>query len=391
MRRAAVGFIVCLGVVSLFADITYEGARGISGPFLATLGASGTMVGLIAGAGELIAFGLRYVSGIVADRSRRYWTILFTGYGVNLAAVPLLAFADSWQLAALLLMLERFGKSIRAPSRDALLSHASHQIGRGWGFALHEAMDQTGALTGPLVVSAVLFTRGSYPAAFALLAIPAACAMGALLVGRALYPSPEDFEPRTRETPGVPLPRRFWIYSAGAATLAFGYVDFSLIAYHAKRANLIADAWIPVLYALAMGVDAVAALALGRWFDRAGKPALLAGAALSVLSAPLAFLGGLPGLLAAAVLWGAGMGAQESVLRAAVAELIPAGRRASAYGLFHAVNGVLWFCGSALLGWLYEHSLTGLSAISALTQCAALAFFIRWAPTGTEDRPITTG
>ncbi|MBL8233174.1 MAG: MFS transporter [Bryobacterales bacterium] len=377
MRSAAIGFIVCLGVVSLFSDITYEGARSLAGPYLASLGASGAAVGFIAGAGELTGYGLRYISGRITDHLRRYWTILFLGYGMNLAAVPLLAFADTWQLAAALLIMERFGKSIRAPARDALLSHASEHTGRGWGFGLHEAMDQIGALTGPLVVAGVLARRGSYPEAFALLAIPAVCAMLALTVGRTLFPTPADFAPKRRDVSTSGMPRTFWIYAGGAALMAFGFVDFSLMAFHAKRTALLPDAWIPVLYAVAMGSDAIAALVLGRWYDRAGAPALITGACLSLFAAPLVFLNGGSVAMAAAgiVMWGAGMGAQESVLRAAVAGFVPPERRASAYGAFHALYGVAWFLGSALLGLLYGASLWALSVCCVVAQLGGVAIF----------------
>jgi MFS family permease len=377
MRRAAVGFIVCLGFVSLFSDVTYEGARSISGPFLATLGAGGATVGFLAGFGELVAYGLRYASGRFADATRRYWTLLLLGYGLNLAAVPLLALAGNWQTAAVLLILERLGKAIRSPSKDALLSHATSQTGRGWGFALHEAMDQFGALCGPLLMAYILHSRASYPLAFAILAIPAACALATLLTGRFLYPTPTDFEPHSPAARAVPMPRAFWVYTIGAALLGFGYADFSLIAFHAKSTALVGDATIPVLYATAMAVDGLAALALGRWFDRNRLAALLTGASLGVLAAPLAFLGGWPGLVAGMVLWGAGMGAQESVLRAALASFIPPGQRATAYGAFHAAGGVLWFCGSLAMGALYEVSLPALALLAVTAQILALATLYR--------------
>lgn len=375
-RRRAIGFIVSLGIVSLFADVTYEGARSLSGPFLATLGASGAAVGFIAGMGELIGYGLRYVSGWIADRSRRYWTIVFAGYSVNLIAVPLLALAPTWQWAAILMMVERFGKGIRAPARDALLSHAAMHTGVGWGFGLHEALDQIGAFTGPLLVAGILASRGSYPAAFAMLTIPAACALVSLAVGRLSYPTPPEL-PSASEEGGVPLPGVFRVYCAGSALLAFGYADFALIAFHWKRTGMLADAWLPVSYAAAMAVDAIAALALGRWFDRNPRRALLAGAGVAVLSAPLAFLGSLPVAMTGLVLWGAGMGAQESVLRAMVARLAPASRRASAFGIFHGINGVSWFAGSALLGVLYDSPAVALSIFSVAAQVGAFVVFQR--------------
>ena len=172
-RPAAIKFVVLIGVVSLFSDFTYEGARSITGPFLAVLGASATAVGVIAGFGELIGYALRLASGYFADKTKKYWTLVFLGYGLNLLAVPLLALAGHWPIAAALIVAERMGKAIRTPARDVMLSCASDQIGRGWGFGLHQALDQTGAVLGPLAVAAVLYYKGGYETGFALLLIPA--------------------------------------------------------------------------------------------------------------------------------------------------------------------------------------------------------------------------
>jgi predicted MFS family arabinose efflux permease len=191
-KSSALRFVILIGVVSLFADMTYEGARSITGPYLALLGASGTIVGVVAGFGELIGYGLRLVSGYVSDRTGRYWSITFFGYLMNMLAVPLLALAGSWQLAAILIIAERAGKAIRNPPRDAMLSHATKEMGRGWGFGLHEALDQIGAVLGPLIVTAVLYFKGSYRTGFAVLLIPALLALSVLLVTRLFYPRPRD-------------------------------------------------------------------------------------------------------------------------------------------------------------------------------------------------------
>ncbi|MEK7699337.1 MAG: MFS transporter, partial [Planctomycetota bacterium] len=141
-RSNALRFIVLLGIVSLFADMTYEGARSINGPYLAVLGASATTVGIIAGLGELIGHSLRLVSGYITDRIGRYWAITLFGYAINMIAVPAIALAGRWEIAAILMVTERIGKAIRTPARDAMLSHATREIGRGKGFGLHEALDQ---------------------------------------------------------------------------------------------------------------------------------------------------------------------------------------------------------------------------------------------------------
>jgi MFS family permease len=375
-RRNAFRFVILLGVVSLLADTTYEGARSISGPFLATLAASGTAVGIIAGFGELVGYGLRLVSGVISDRTRRYWAITIFGYAVNLTAVPLLALAGRWELAAALLIAERVGKAIRTPARDAMLSHATSRIGAGRAFGLHEAMDQIGAVAGPLIVAAALRAHESYRTAFAILLIPAAMAIAVLLVARALFPRPRDLEPAAPELEPSGFPRAYWIYLGAVGLVAAGYVDFPLISYHFQRAAVVSQDWIPILYAVAMGVDAIAALVFGHLYDRIGISALIAVAVIASLFAPLTFLGGFRAALIGMALWGMGMGAQESVMRAVVARMVPPDRRGSAYGFFNAGYGVAWFVGSVLLGILYDVSLPALIAFSIASQLASVPLFL---------------
>ncbi|MBX6312902.1 MAG: MFS transporter [Isosphaeraceae bacterium] len=374
----ALKFIVLLGVVSLLADMTYEGARSVTGPYLALLGASGLVVGIIAGLGELMGYALRLGSGYLADRTGRYWAITILGYLLNLFAVPLLALAGNWELAAALMIAERVGKAIRTPARDAMLSHATKQVGHGWGFGLHEALDQAGAVLGPLVVAAVLSSGAGYRAGFGTLLVPALLALAVLMAAQRQYPHPRDLELETEETlaDGRSFPRAFWIYLAAAAAIAAGYADFPLIAYHFSKANIISAAWIPVLYAVAMGVDALAALAFGRLFDRLGLMVLVASTLLSAPFALLVFRGGFGSALLGTALWGIGMGAQESILRAAIARMVHADRRGSAYGLFNAAYGAAWFLGSALMGYLYDVSIGGLIAFSIGAQLVAIPLFL---------------
>jgi predicted MFS family arabinose efflux permease len=373
IRRKAVRFVVLIGVVSLFADATYEGARAITGPFLAVLGASGTVVGLVAGFGELIGYGLRLASGYVADRSRRYWPITITGYAVNMLAVPVLALVGRWEIAAALMIAERVGKAIRTPPRDALLSHAAAAMGRGWAFGLHEALDQIGAVLGPVLVAAVLASRGGYHLAFGVLLVPAILALGFLAAARIRYPQPREFEPATAgETSDGRFPRVFWIYLAAVAFLAAGYADFPLVAFHLKARAVVSDEAIPLLYALAMAADAGAALALGRLYDARGLRILILVPFLSLVFAPLVFSESVPLVLAGTVLWGLGMGAQESIVRAGIAGMISPERRGTAYGVFNAVYGLTWFSGSALMGVLYDVSIPALVVFSVVSQLVAV-------------------
>jgi MFS family permease len=371
-RGRAVKFIVLLGIVSLFADATYEGARSITGPFLGSLGASATIVGIVAGLGELVGYALRLVSGYLSDRTGKYWTITVIGYVVNLLAVPVLALAGRWEIAAALIIAERFGKAIRNPPRDAMLSHATSEVGRGWGFGLHEALDQIGAVLGPLIVSAVLFLKGTYQSSFAVLLIPALMAISILIFARVLYPTPRDMEAVSEKPTGRGFPKVYWIYLAAVACIAAGYADYPLIAYHFGKVSSVPRDWIPVFYAVAMGVDALAALIFGRLFDRFGLVVMIGAVVLSALFAPLVFMGDFGLALVGVALWGIGMGAQESIMRAAIANMVPADRRGTAYGVFNTSYGVFWFAGSALMGYLYDISIPSLVAFSVAAQLVSI-------------------
>ncbi|HTT13938.1 MAG TPA: MFS transporter [Burkholderiaceae bacterium] len=375
-RRLAVRLVVVLGIVSLFADMTYEGARSISGPYLAILGATGTAVGVVAGAGELIGYALRYVSGRLVDRSRRYWPILVCGYLLNLLAVPMLALAGHWFAAAVLLVLERAGKAIRTPARDVMLSYAASQTGRGWGFGLHEAMDQTGATIGPLVVAVVLAMRGDYRLAFALLLVPALASLSMLLIARHLHPRPQDLEPAGNSVSPRGFSRLFWVYVAGTCLVGAAYTDYPLLAFHFERTGSVPKEWIAIFYAIAMAVAGVAALLLGRWFDRRGIAVLIGATLVSCWFVPLAFSGVFAAALAGAVLWGIGMGAQESIMRSVIAQTTPPERRGTAFGLFNLLFGVAWFAGSALMGWLYDVSIATLIVFSVVFQLLAVPLFV---------------
>jgi MFS family permease len=370
--RKALLFVVLMGIVSLFSDMTYEGARSINGSYLAILGASGAIVGVVAGAGELIGFAIRLLSGYLSDRTRSFWTITFFGYLVNLLAVPLLALAGNWQIAALLMVLERVGKGVRVPPRDAMLSYATQRMGRGWGFGLHEALDQIGAISGPLIVAAVLYFRNGYKSGYLLLLFPALLALTTLTAARFLYPRPQDLEIRQPHLQFQGFSRTFWLYLIAAALIAAGFADFPLIAYHLQKNALASEALIPVLYAVAMAVDALAALLFGRLFDRFGLSILMLVAALSAFFAPLVFWGGLPLVLSGMALWGIGMGAQESILRAAIAGMIAPEQRGTAYGLFNMFYGVAWFLGSLLLGILYDRALPWMILFSVTAQLLAI-------------------
>ena len=356
--KFAFQFIILLGLVSLCGDIVYEGARSVTGPFLAVLGASATVVGIVAGLGEFLGYILRLVSGYLADKTKLYWPLTFLGYGA-LLSIPLLALAGNWEMAAILLILERIGKAIRTPARDAILSHATAQVGRGFGFGLHEALDQIGAILGPLAISAMLFLTHNYRLGFSLLFIPALLALFFLIVAQRKCPTPVIFEERTKEEKKRTdkLPAIFWNYVLFSFFSILGFVNFQLISYHFEIQSIIPTVQIPIFYAIAMGVDAMIALIIGKLYDRIGLSCLFAIPFLTVLLPFFAFSHTYSIVLFSIILWGAIMGIHETIMRAAVADLTPLSRRATAYGIFNMVYGLAWFIGSSLIGLLYSVSL----------------------------------
>lgn len=374
-KRRAVAFIVLIGCVSLFADMTYEGARSIAGPFLGALGASAVVVSVVAGLGEFLGYGVRYFSGRAADRRGRYWTIMAVGYAVNLLSVPLLALAGSWPAAMLLLITERVGRAIRAPIRNAMLSHAASRTGAGWGFGLHTALDQTGGMAGPLLVAGLLAIGAGYRWSFAVLLLPALASLAVLSAARVLYPDPRRLELRTSRPELAAwsgFDRTFRVYTVAAALVGAGFVDFALIAFHLTRAGVMPLAWVPLLYALAMAIEGAAALVLGRMLDRLGGAVVLASIGVAALATPLVFLGGAPAAVAGAALWGLGTAVQDTLFQALLAPHVPSDRRATAYGLFDALRGTAWLAGSVVLGLLYTVSLPALVGLSLALQLAAV-------------------
>jgi MFS family permease len=372
-RKAAIRFIVCLGAVSLFADMTYEGAYSIMGGFLKDLGATAAEVGIIAGLGEMIAASLRYFSGRLADRTRAYWTIAIAGYALNLLVVPMLAFVGTWQAAAILIIAERTGKALRGPARDVLLSDATGKVGHGWGFGLHAAMDQTGAVAGPVLMAITVARLHNFAPAFLRLAAPAALAFVAMLAARYVYPQNKGTPPTRKDT--AVLPKVYWIYVAAAGVLALGFLDFPLLSYHFENTALVKKEYIPLLYALAMGVNGLSALIFGRLFDKYGIVVLAWGILISMLALPLGFLGGATAATIAVGCWGLGLGVQDASLRSGIAQLVSMNKRGNAFGTFNAVYGLMWFAGSATMGLLYDHWIGSLVIFGLAAQMAAAGMF----------------
>jgi predicted MFS family arabinose efflux permease len=375
VAKLAFRFVLFFGVVNLFADMTYEGGRSIAGPFLGALGASATIVGFVAGFGEMVGYALRSLTGFLADKTRHYWTMTFLGYAVNMLAVPALALAGNWPVAAVLIVAERTGRAIRKPSVDSMLSHAGQSIGQGWVFGLNEALDQTGATVGPLIAAWVLYRRGGYQHAFAVLLTSALLCLACLLVTWLLFRRPHELEgiPKAASH-GADFSKAYWLYVVAGGLIAAGFADFSLIAFHFQKSGTLPPGLIPVFYSVAMATGAVSAPIFGKLLDKVGMPVLFVAFGLSAFFAPLIFLYGRGIELLGMILWGLGMGA-DSCLKAIVASVAPAARRSTAFGIFDTGFGIAWFAGSAIMGVLYDKSIPALVAFSVILQLLALPMF----------------
>jgi len=383
LKRRAFYFVIIMGIISLFSDLTYEGARSLTGPYLGLLGASALVVSTVAGLGELIGYTLRYFFGRLVDKTKRYWLFAIIGYTVNLLVIPSLALTNNWQAAALLIILERIGKSIRKPAKDTLTSFAGAQLGYGTTFALEELLDQLGATIGPLFMSISVANNISvgdvtaYRKSFALLIFPAIITLGLLIITRVLVPNPEHFDEKKESTGAVKFDRLFYLYIAAIALIAFGFADFALISFHAQKNALLTPVLIPIAYMIAMIVDAVSALIFGRLFDKKGFLALSLSTFVASFYSIFAFGNSTPAIILGAVLWGIGMGAQESILKAAIGKLVDKKVRATAYGFFNAIFGIAWFAGSALIGLLYSINLVALMTVSVISELCAFIILIR--------------
>jgi predicted MFS family arabinose efflux permease len=372
-NRSALHFVLIVGIANFFADFTYEGARGIIGPFLGSLGASAAVVGFVAGLGELMGYGLRSVSGYFADRSHRHWAFVFFGYAINMFAVPALALSKQWPLAASLVVSERIGRGIRKPTVEAMLSYAGKSIGAGWVFGLNEALDQTGATIGPLLMALILYLHGGYRTGFGILLIPALLCLATLVLARLLHPRPHELEEGAGHTFATAnLKQTYWIYFVAGALLAAGFADFALIGFHFQKANIMPGNLIPVSYAVAMAASALASIPLGRLFDTLGPNGSLFAFLISAVAAPFIFLGASAFALVGMIFWGIGMSAQGSLFQAMLTGVIPPQKRSTAFGLFDTGYGIAWFVGSVVMGLLYDKSILAVVLFSVILQLVAI-------------------
>jgi MFS family permease len=371
-------FVLILGVVNLLADMTYEGASSINGQFLGTLGASAAAIGITAGIGEFLGYALRSVSGYISDKTGKYWLATFIGYIVNLLAVPALALTGNWPVAAGLVIAERVGRAIRKPTVESMLSYATGEIGKGWVFAVNNALDQLGGTLGPLLIALVLFLRGkeNFRTGYAVLLISALLAIGTLVIARIFFPNPSRLEMGTKTATKKDFTKPYWLYMSAGACVAAGLVSFELISFHFSKVGVVTGESIPLFFSLAMAVNAISGLVFGKLFDRIGITIVLIAFFLSSFFAPFIFLGSFALALIGIILWGIGFGAQDTLLKSLITSVLPEGKRNLAFGLFYVGYGGGWLLGSATTGLLYGKSLTLLVVFSVVVQLLSLPIFL---------------
>ncbi len=408
-KRLAIEIIIVFGIVSLAGDAVYEGARSVQGPYLATLGANAAIVGLIAGIGEFIGYALRLLSGVWSDRTKSYWFFTILGYAL-LISVPLLGLAGGWQLAAVFMLFERLGKALRAPAKSTILSTAAKHVGTGFGFGLHEAMDQIGAILGPLVFVGILTLAGlkgvqtadAYRQGYLWLLVPFALVILSVLYAFIRVPDPEKLEEIVvKKVEGDTLTGVYWLYIAFAAVAAFGFVNWAVLGFHFKKTGVISDPEIPLFYAIAMGVDAIVAIVIGLLYDRFKKKSdTHSGGLVTLVVIPLAsalipifgFARSRGMAIASAVTWGVVMGAHETIMKSAIADITPLHKRGTGYGIFNTVYGLAMLASAALMGVLYETaSVVPIIVVSLAAEAIALALFFVLRARAVKPSPEATG
>ncbi|MEQ8201708.1 MAG: MFS transporter [Syntrophomonadaceae bacterium] len=386
--KPALAFIFLMGIVSMFSDMTHEGAKSIYGVYLSLAGASAAAIGFASGFGECVGYAFRLVAGYITDRKKNYWFMTILGYLFNMAAIPALALVpeNGWVLACALIIIERMGKAIRYPAKNTLVSFAATQVGHGKSFAIQEFLDQLGAFLGPVILFITLYlnkgenTFADYALCFAILGIPALLTMVALLLAKSKFPTPESFDTGPEDGGGKRLRTTFIIYMAAASLLALGFADFPLITMHVFRQQLVASDLLPLLYSGAMLADALAALLFGWLFDKWGIRVLMISTAISATFAVFIFsANALYAAIIGIIMWGIGMGAQESVLKSVVSTIVPKDSRATGFGVFETAFGICWFLGSWLMGALYDIAPLWLVVFSVTMQLLAIPmFYLTW-------------
>lgn len=383
-KKVAIEFIILFGIISAFGDVTYEGARSVYGTYLASLGAGAAAIGFITGLGEFLGYTFRLLSGVIVDKTGKDWPVTILGYAL-LLSVPLLGLTNTWQIAAIFVLFERLGKAVRSPGKSSMLSHATKHVGTGFGFGILEAVDQMGALIGPLIFTAALSITGTYKSGFKFMLIPALLTIAIVIFARIKVPNPKELEDEVKiETNKMYVSsqklysQKFKFYALFIFFSIVGFVNFPILSYHFLNKKVIAEGLIPTLYAVAMGVDGLFALVIGKYYDKKGFSALVF---IPILSIPLVLFGfSLNAYLAviSIIVWGIVMSIHETILKAAIADITTKDVRGRAYGVFYTIYGISMLIGSVIMGSLYEKSINYIIVFSIICQAVAYLFYYKF-------------
>ena len=386
----AVRAIIIFGIISLLGDMVYESARGANSQYFELIGISAAKVGLVFGIGEFLGYFLRLISGVISDKSKKPWAFMFIGYGM-LFFVPLMGFTKNWNVLFVLILMERIGKAIRNPSKDTVLSAISeNQVGVGFAFGLQEALDQVGAFLGPLIFTAVFYftdknTLAEYSLGYKLLFIPFVLLMLFLYYSyRVISKGNLLGEEYGREFKSEKLKPIFWMYMAFTFFATLGFLNFSTLGYHMKSQNILTDGKITLIYSVAMIVDALTALIVGRLYDKlkekSGKKdgGILVLGAIPVVTLLLPFFGLTMSkslIIVSMIIFGIIMGTHETIMRSAIADITPFDKRGTGYGVFNTGYGLALFLGATITGYLYDKNLNSVILIMTVV-CEIIAAII---------------
>ena len=386
----AVRAIIIFGIISLLGDMVYESARGANSQYFELIGISAAKVGLVFGIGEFLGYFLRLISGVISDKSKKPWAFMFIGYGM-LFFVPLMGLTQNWNVLFVLILMERIGKAIRNPSKDTVLSAISeNQVGVGFAFGLQEALDQVGAFLGPLIFTAVFYFTGKntlaeYSLGYKFLFIPFVLLMLFLYYSyRVISKGNLLGEEYGREFKSEKLKPIFWMYMAFTFFATLGFLNFSTLGYHMKSQNILTDGKITLIYSVAMIVDALTALIVGRLYDKlkekSGKKdgGILVLGAIPVVTLLLPFFGLTMSkslIIVSMIIFGIIMGTHETIMRSAIADITPFDKRGTGYGVFNTGYGLALFLGATITGYLYDKNLNSTILIMTVV-CEIIAAII---------------
>ena len=388
----AVRAIIIFGVISLLGDMVYESARGANSQYFELIGISAAKVGLVFGIGEFLGFFLRLISGVISDKSKKPWAFMFIGYGM-LFFVPLMGFTKNWNILFVLILMERIGKAIRNPSKDTVLSAISEdQVGVGLAFGLQEALDQVGAFLGPLIFTAVFYFTGKntlaeYSLGYKFLFMPFVLLMLFLYYSYRVITREDLLKNEYREFKSEKLQPIFWMYMAFTFFATLGFLNFSTLGYHMKSQNILTDGKITLIYSVAMIIDALTALIVGRLYDKlkekSGKKevGILVLGAIPVVTLLLPFFGLTMSkslIIVSMIIFGIIMGTHETIMRSAIADITPFDKRGTGYGVFNTGYGLALFLGATITGYLYDKNLnTVILIMTVLCEIIAAIIFIK--------------